>query len=42
MDLQNLKKYHEELLSFMENNGYCSKEQGCRLISQTIETISDG
>jgi len=24
MDLQNLKEHHEELLSFMENNGYCS------------------
>ena len=24
MDLQNLKEHHEELLSFMENNGYSS------------------
>ena len=24
MDLQNLKEHHEELLSFMEDNGYCS------------------
>ena len=24
MDLQNPKEHHEELLSFMENNGYCS------------------
>ena len=24
MDLQNLKEHHKELLSFMENNGYCS------------------
>lgn len=24
MDLQNLKDHHEELLSFMENNGYSS------------------
>ena len=24
MDLQNLKEHHEELLSYMENNGYCS------------------
>ena len=24
MDLQNLKAHHEELLSFMENNGYSS------------------
>ena len=23
MNLQNLKEHHEELLSFMENNGYC-------------------
>ena len=24
MDLQNLREHHEELLSFMENNGYSS------------------
>lgn len=40
MDLQNLKEHHEELLSFMENNGYCSTYI-CRFRDEINRILAD-